>query len=300
VNSDQTRAAYEGGTISSTNPLTALVLTSLNSKDYTKGANLNEKLRCEGIMTFDGSDKVAYNKPVMYGDYRFSDYSSNSGKSHYMTGLYPAAWIVSGGDRTLELTGKEDVMLATEVTTNYTKVKGNEPATLAFTHQLTLLKLKFIKESAVGDIKLQSAKVVDMLGGLKSKAVAKISQNSQEVTFEPSAASIACYKWNTDAPLENADYQLLTSDNVYGYTLVPPVMARAGADEYEFHINYTVEGDMTSQKVYVDLKNTMTSLTGDSKGKAYTITFKFVDGGIESAASVAVWDYTWGDGEFDI
>jgi hypothetical protein len=297
VNSDQTRAAYEGNDLAA-KPLTALVLTSLNPKDYTS-------LRCEGTMTFDGSNKVAYNKPVKSGSSTFSDKGTTL---HYLTGLYPAAdWIVSGGDRTLELTGKEDVMLAPEVSTNYDEASKGSVKTLAFTHQLTHLKLKFIQNGSFDEIKLNSAEVVDALGGLKSKAVADITAGTQSVTFEPNAASIRCWVLSDDSELSGKSYDVTSNDAAYAYTLVPPVIASNVDKEYEytFRIGYTINyggsvGEKSvSQIVSVDLKNTTTSLTGDSKGKAYTITFKFVDGNIEAAASVAVWD-NWGDGEFEI
>jgi hypothetical protein len=315
-----TESATPGNENLVANPLQALVVTSLTTKDYTHGSATNPvsagttKLYGYGKMTFKGEDNAKYEKPMGYGEFKFHNYNQpgidGEEKSHYLTGLYPynAPWFhdVATGEFTLNLTGKEDVMLAPEVTTTYKAVKaagqgaGNY-AELEFAHQLTLLKLQFVKENKDDfPIKLKAIKVT----GQTQTVRAKISQATQEIAFEGSVGSYPCYVWNSDHTVAAVgDYDVPREDAVpqflppYAYVLVPPVTASSavGTDEFVFVYDYIDEyGDTKiNQEVGVDLgeiyKATANLVAGSTKGQAYLITFKFTDGNCRCTASATQW-----------
>jgi hypothetical protein len=285
ANSSSTRSAYEGNDLSD-KPLTALVLTSLAEKNYST-------LRCEGTMTFNGDAAVKYNKPVTSGDYRFDRTGSVDDILHYLTGLYPADGWTGIATRSRTLTGKEDVMLASEANTTYSAVTSSSTfAELAFKHQLTLLKLKFIREEKDDfTITLQTVSVKS----LPTTVSANISADPQTVTFSGNG-DVSAYLYNTDTPL-SGEYEVETSAaEPYAYVLVPPVTANnaAGAYEYVLHIEYRDElNNPTSQNVSIDLVTDAAgnvSLSGSSAGKANEITLMFKDGSIGAQASVVEWE----------
>jgi hypothetical protein len=301
VNSASTRTAYEGTDLAA-NPLTALVLTSLTSQDYSSPY-------CTGTMTFSGTNAAKYNKPMWTGNCNFDDYGNTPNKDHFLTGLYPVeGWTVESGVYTQVLSGKEDVMLAEEVNTNYTAVKGKIYKTLDFKHHLTLLKLKFTKQDVSGfNITVKDVKVINALGGLNTKALAKVSGSSQDVTFEHAATrtELDTYIYPTDQTLSAAtDISVpATAATPQAYVLVPPVTATNTDNEYTFRIFYTDEdGKDTYLDVYADLVTNVggtASLEGLSKNLANTITFNFVDGNIKVQAGVAGWNDE-GSKDYDI
>jgi hypothetical protein len=206
----------------------------------------------------------------------------------------------------LDLTGKEDVMLAPEVTTTYKAVKeagtgSGSYAELSFTHQLTLLKFVFIKESKDNfPIVLKAIRVI----GQKQIARARISQGTQEFVFEGNEIFYPCYRWDTDETVASVgDYDVpkeedvLSTDDPYAYVLVPPVTAAnvTGTDEYTFEYDYVDEyGDLkTDQEVGVDLGEVYRDVTnlvsGSTKGRAYLVTFKFTDGNTRCTAKATQW-----------
>jgi hypothetical protein len=300
VNSASTRTAYEGADLVA-NPLTALVLTSTTAKDYSNPY-------CTGTMTFSGGNATKYNKPMWTGNCKFDDYGNTPNKDHFLTGLYPVeGWAVESGVYTRVLSGKEDVMLAEEVNTNYTAVKGQTYKTLDFKHHLTLLKLKFIKQDVSGfDITVKDVKVINALGGLNTKVLAKISESPQDVAFEHTTTrtELDTYIYPTDQTLNAAtDISVqATAATPQAYVLVPPVTATNTDNEYTFRIFYN---DEDGKDIYLDVNADLvtnaggTSLEGSSKNLANTITFKFVDGNIKVQASVSDWN-DGGSKDYDI
>jgi hypothetical protein len=281
ANFSSTRNVYEDADLSA-KPLTALVLTSLNEGDYADP-------RCVGTMTFNGSDAVMYDKPVAAGNYTFEKEGGDN-IAHYLTGLYPAAGWTGAATRLLTLTGKEDVMLAPEVSTNYSKVEKSDFATLAFTHQLTLLKLKFLREEKSGfNIRLNTVSVKSL------PTTVSVELSTLKVDFSGSG-DLSAYLYNTDTPLPGGYDVPVSAVAPYAYVLVPPVTADAAAGKYEYvlHITYTDElNNNTFQDVSIDLVTDTTgtiSLSGNSAGKANVITLNFKDGSIRGAATVTAWD----------
>jgi hypothetical protein len=282
-------------------------------------------------MVFKGEDYAQYEPNVDFGSFKFYDYTATPEKPHYLTGLYPyknnqstqAKWNDDDGDGAYELTltGMEDLMLATQKTATYKQVYKEDPheyQVLNFEHQLTLLKLKFIKEDNKPDlnIKLISVKVTDALGGLKLKALAKVSTSPQVVEFpDVITPSYSCYKWGVNAAYTAQTYDVPEEQNVPGdanpdaYVLVPPVDASNadGTFEYTFEIDYENEnGDLEQGvPVKVSLGHSETPadnapVTGSTKGYAYKIVLKFVEGHIRCTAAIKS---NWLDGtstDYDI
>lgn len=281
-----TRGAYEGTDLSA-NPLTAMVLASLTTKNYTT-------LHCNGTMTFNGTGAVSYNKPVTSGSYLFPGSTTRV----YLTGLYPGTgWDVGTvpGTPSFTITGKDDVMLAAEQETMLAMVGSGTYATLPFTHQLTLLRLSFYGDAqALGKVKVTDALLLKVNGAaIPVTAQAGISSATQAITFTGSDPSLPCYLTGTDNAYAGQAYDVTDTPVEQAYVLAPPVSnAAAGNNEYTFRISYLDQNDATKVlDVNVDLKVTTggASFTGSTVGTAFNITFKFVGGQIEAQATVTDW-----------
>ena len=290
-----TRTAYEGTSLSA-NPLEALVLATQSPFYYYM-------LYANGTMTFNGNATgTSYNKPMPGGTHTYPD-----NQSVHLTGLYPATgWTgITGGTTTnatgtltLALTGKEDVMFAPQVTTSYADVSGGTYATLAFEHQLTLLKLSISGDSkTVGNIKIKSIELSKaQKADLPSQVTATLN-GPQNVAFSAptTAASLPCYAKDTDNPYSFADaaaYPVTATAVEQAYVLAPPVTASVANDtkEYTFRVVYLDGATTKTSDVEVDLKvNNTTLFAGDTKGNAFNITLKFVGGQIVANATVTPW-----------
>jgi hypothetical protein len=294
VNASLTRAAYEG-TISKENQLTAFVLTTLTSQDYTESAT---KLYATGTMTFssEATDAItAYNTPLIYGtSTRYSGYPGNEEVNHYLTGLYPAeGWEVNNGEATLPLTGKEDVMLAPQVSTTYKAAYGqNTYPLLAFRHKLTQLKLATKKTAALSsdNITLVRAKVISAENGLSGTATAKLSQSTQAVALSGPVDSIPFYTLEDDVKAINQTIPETTAETV-AYTLVDPVTIDNAVDDYTLAITYINEKGtpVIDRKVAVTLPTNPQNSGDLTTGYSYLITLTFDSGNIVARATVTAW-----------
>jgi len=316
VNSSLSRAAYEGTAVTN---FKALVLASLTSGDYTT-------LHCGGAMTFNDGENSPFMTDEYDGDRKYDDVAGDATKDHFLFGLYPFdGWSDGGsaftmgtstsGALTFSLTGKEDVMLAEEASSNYedTYTASTISVTnLAFEHQLTLMKLK-LQESVVSPatasgIIMNSIKLVEANGAaLQTEFTANLDGSDPEFAVASSpVASFDCYTWDGTAFADDAfaDYELTEDAVEQAYVIAPPVVASGTANTYEytFEVTYTEGDNETTQKVYVDLRTATGSgneYTGDTTGKAFDITFKLVAGKILATASITDWD-TVGDFEHEI
>lgn len=317
VNSSLSRAAYEGTGVVD---FKALVLASLTSGDYTT-------LHCGGAMTFNDGENSPFMTDEYDGERKYDDVANTPDKDHFLFGLYPFDGWSDGGTAftmgrslstnalTFSLTGKEDVMLAAEASSNYedTYTASTISVTnLAFEHQLTLMKLK-LQESVVSPatasgIVMNSIKLVEANGAaLQTEFTANLdgSDHAFAVASSP-VASLDCYVWDGTVFSDDAfaDYELTDAAVEQAYVIAPPVTATAAAGSYEytFEVTYTEGDNETIQKVYVDLRTATganNEYTGDTTGKAFDITFKLVAGKILATASITDWD-TVGDFEHEI
>lgn len=136
------RAPFDGEITASTNELTAKVMKSLTSGDYSATATG----RVEGEMTFtdQGTTEVGFNTtPQFY---------PVDGSNVYLCGLYPVSgWTIGAAAATtaeIVIDGKTDAMAAKEVTTTKPEALASTYKTLEFKHLLTKLKIKAIADSA--------------------------------------------------------------------------------------------------------------------------------------------------------
>jgi len=296
------RAAYEGTDLS-TKPLTALVLASNTTKNYT-GANL----RCEGTMTFNGKN-VIYNKPVYRGDYSLPTQLMTN---VFLSGLYPAAigntpcWntTTEEGKAKMILTGKEDVMFATEQNTNRGSIADKNYAELAFKHQLTLMKLSLAgnTDAVTAKTTVTGIELIAVQGSHITDEV-EVDLANQTVNFGGQAATLACYDKDSDnIAFGEGSYQVDGTSTEKAYIMAPPVTATALADnkttyEYTFKVYYDVEEGNPVQVVNKDLevKVDLMDMTGttayneNTAGKAFNIKLQFVGGQIQATASVTDW-----------
>lgn len=276
--SSSTRAAYEGTDLTA-NPITALVLATATSFDYSS-------LYCNGTMTFNGSGNISYNKPVTAGTYTMP-----AAATIYLSGLHPGTgWNVATAP-TFDLTGKDDVMFAGEENTSISDMTSGTFATLKFNHQLTLLKVSFLGDDKAVDYKVNSIELVKVNeGGIPAKVTANLG-SPQSITFSGAEGSLPCYVKDSDDPYTGIDYVLTSTASEQAYVLAPPVTAVAGNKEYTFKIHYIDQTDGPKyMDVNVDLKvSAGTPYTGSTVGKAFDITFKFIGGQIEALATVTDW-----------
>jgi len=286
-----TRTPYEG-TISSTNKLKALVLASQDAQSYAT-------VYANGTMEFSAATVVDYDKPMNSG---VSNYPA--GLRVYLTGLHPSSgWSVTGGEATLTMSGKEDVMLATRQES--LRGSGSNQA-LAFTHQLTLMKLFFhgdadavnSNETTVTSVELIKANGAD----LPNTATAKLSDATQTIDFSGSVAKFDCYASGNNTVAFSTPYVVTTTapnmatDTEQAYVIAPPVQASNidATYEYTFKIKYTNGSSPAVAKemdVNVDLKDLggSTSYNAPTAGNAFNIAFRFMGNQIQAAATVTAW-----------
>lgn len=302
------RTPYEGTTATlDEKPLTARILTSLDATSYAS-ANVH----CNGTMTFELADtEVAYNKPMDKGTGVYPTGAITT--PVYLSGLYPTAnWdlATSAGDAIFTITGKDDIMFAPRVESSSQAAAAGTFPELAFTHQLTWLKLKVTGDTQATNpdrpIKVTDIKLVKALGAaLQDKATVKLSAASQTVEFAESAspvASISCYVKTTADPAYTDDvftaqeYTVTATATEVAYVMAPPVTATAATDpasfEYTFAVTYEDGSIENTVDVTIDLKDTggTNRFAGDTTGKSFEITFNFIGGKIFGTATVTAWE----------
>ena len=313
VNSSLSRAAYEGTAVVD---FKALVLASLTTGDYTT-------LHCGGAMTFNDGENSPFMTDEYDGDRKYKDVAADATTPHYLFGLYPyTGWLNSGaafttgtatsGALTFNFTGKDDVMLAAQSSSNYEDTYGASTivTNLAFEHQLTLMKLKLqenvVSPAVASGIVMNSIKLVEAGGAaLKTEFTANLDGSAHAFAVAASpVASFDCYTWDGTAFTDDvfADYELTDAAVEQAYVIAPPVVASnvANSYEYTFEVTYTEGDNETTQKVYVDLKTATgagNEYNADTTGKAFEITFKLVAGKILATATITDWDPA---GEFDL
>jgi hypothetical protein len=276
----ETRQPYEG-TISPTNPLQALVITTTTDHSYSDPVN-------KGIMTFTASngDDILYEKPLPVGVGKFDDYAGSTTKEHYLTGFYPATGWTSGVTFTHPLDGKTDVMYTIPTGTTWADTQANGGPTLAFTHALTQLRLAFKKEQASSTILLNEVKLTGTTENLLTtlKCTMNTSTPATTLSFEgTNALPIFAYKKGTDNTLADENIDISITESELAYLLIPFVTTNN--TELKFTVKYTEnDTETTANNVIVNLNNSETT-----QGYAYMITFRFADGSCKGNATAATW-----------
>jgi hypothetical protein len=288
-----TRAPYEGA-ISSTNTLTAWVLATETTNNYSA-------LYAAGTMTFKDANSTAYDKPTLYGDRSLPD------GVFYLSGLYPVdGWginstTITDGTLTHALTGTEDVLYAEQVaTSNSAVIEGNFP-TLVFAHKLTYLNLSVYGDdnsTGSGQTKIKSItleKALDNNGDLAGvPTTITVDLNTPKVEFTGSG-NLSFYRKTDDAAYTFTDaaasYTVTNSPAAQAYVLAPPVVATAGKAEYQLKVEYYYNAELRSPVlVDINLKNSSTDLTGTTASLKIEITLQFTNSGeIKAKATVTDW-----------
>lgn len=297
-----TRVPFEGA-IGAANKLTALVLASTTTGDYTtKYAN--------GAMTFaDEVTAVGYltdntATPAPPVSFTGQAYYPADGKTVYFSALCPVTgWSTSTTTTSFTFTGCEDVMVAKQVSGSKTAAASTIPA-FVFKHLLTKLNLKLVAEDAaavaawgkISKIELVKAQnSVQIPSKLETTLATGVAATG--VNFGTNVSAFKCFglteaatvKTYTDVEYASQAYALTTTATYQAYTLAAPITA-TGTKDFTFRIYAAGAPAPGYLEVDVDLKKAGTAFTGDTQGKAFDITLKFKAKSITATASVSGWN----------
>jgi hypothetical protein len=308
--SASTRATYDALIPSDAAPLTALVLATTTTNNYSS-------LHAAGEMTFVGNNTTnpggtAYNKsPQVKGSHFFPAGTAD----FYLSGLYPATgWstiddsnpdtpAITDGKLTFTLSGKEDVLYAMQQTTSKANIVGGNYAVLEFKHQLTLLKLSIYgDEDATTSNRTKIKSITLTKANGNNDVLTQVTADLNAGTVTPLATgtsgTLPFYKITADKTTD--DEYTFTTGNEYvvtqtsadqAYVLAPPVTASdaAGTYEYTLQIAYLDNSVVRPATVGIDLKNESNPFTGFTAGRKFNITLEFKGGQIRANATVGDW-----------
>lgn len=289
-----TRAPYMATTPSADAPLLARVLCSQTKGDYAaeiEGANNN------GFMNFTAASTET---SFCLNDGTITPKSFPRGVNDvYLVGLYPAeTWTKNAGtSASFNFDGSNDIMFAPETVTT----RGEEPeeptiGTLAFGHKMTKIniQLRAVDDASIvpwGEIENIALTGVGAAADQPNTTV-EVAFADGDATFSNAAASLACY--GTDG----TDYTdvayagtaaLTTTATTVAYTICQPVDATGGTTaEYTLTVTSSTKGDVP---VPFSLSTTTgAEFTGNTAGKAFTVTLSFSAVEIKAQATVTPWD----------
>lgn len=269
-------------------PLLARVLCSQTQGDY--GEEVDEANN-NGFMNFTAASTET---SFCLNDGTITPKSFPSGvDSVYLVGLYPAETWTKNTDTSasFNFNGSNDIMFAPEATT----VKRGAVGTLAFGHKMTKINIQL---RAVDDASIAPWGEIENIALTGVGAAAAQPHTTVEVafadgdaTFSNAAASLACYgtdgtNYTDDAYAGTA--ALTTTATTVAYTICEPVDAAAG-DEYSL----TITSSKKEEPVVVPFSLTNTAdaeFTGNTAGKAFTVTLSFSAVEIQAKATVTPWD----------
>ena len=289
----ETRAPFEGQ-IASNNTLTAVVLGSTTTGDYTT-------TYCDGEMTFTDDNTT----PVSFAT---KQYYPVSDATVYFCALYPTPatnWQVQTSGITAKYTfdGKTDVMAAAEKEgKKSTAMAGTHPS-FEFKHLLTKLVVK---------VKAQDEAAQNVWGDITAISLAKAAgadvYTTAEVTLKdgtattgmafsnPATDGMAFYRIDAAAYTDNAvdatDNKIeLTTDAVeVAYSLVAPFTAKNGSTHLVLKVTTKLDATETVKDVDVILKDADNNdYAGDTQGNAFEITLTFKATDIQAMATVKDW-----------
>lgn len=295
----ETRAPFEGS-IASDNTLTAVVLGSTTTADYTTRY-------CDGTITFaDDTNAKGFDTTPKY--YPVSD------ATVYFCALYPTAladWKDIATTAKYTFDGKTDVMAAAEKEgKKSTAMAGTHPS-FEFKHLLTKLVVK---------VKAEDENAQNVWGDITGISLVKANNSSvfdtAEVTLATGAAAtgtafsnaaadgMAFYHINaaatpayTDNAVDATDNKIeLTTDAVAAaYSLVAPIIAENGVKHFTLSVDTKLDETVTTKEVSFDLYKAKVGeedpavFSGDTQGKAFEVTLTFKATEIVATATVTDW-----------
>lgn len=292
----ETRAPFEGS-IASDNTLTAVVLGSTTSADYST-------TYCDGEMTFT-DDNIT---PVSFAT---SQYYPVSDAPIFLCALYPTAladWKDIATTAKYTFDGKTDVMAAAEVSGKKSTAMAGTVPSFEFKHLLTKLIVKVKAED-------EAAQNVwgDITGITLVKAMNGDVFDTAEVTLATGAAAtgtafsnaaadgMAFYRIDaaayTDNAVDDADNKiaLTTTAEEAAYSLVTPIIAENGVKHFTLSVDTKLGETVTTKEVSFDLYKAKVGeedpavFSGDTQGKAFEITLTFKATEIVATATVTDW-----------
>lgn len=292
----ETRAPFEGQ-IASDNTLTAVVLGSTTTADYTTRY-------CDGEMTFtdDNTTAVSFATPQYY---------PVSDATIYLCALYPTAladWKDIATTAKYTFDGKTDVMAAAEVNGKKSTAMAGTVPSFEFKHLLTKLVVKVKAEN-------EAAQNVwgDITGITLVKAMNGDVFDTAEVTLATGAAAtgtafsnpatdgMAFYRIDaaayTDNAVDDADNKiaLTTTAEEVAYSLVAPITAENGVKHFTLSVDTKLGETVTTREVSFDLYKAKVGeedpavFSGDTQGKAFEVTLTFKATEIVAKATVTDW-----------
>lgn len=292
----ETRAPFEGS-IASNNTLTAVVLGSTTTADYTT-------TYCDGTITFaDDTNAKGFDTTPKY--YPVSD------APIYLCALYPTAladWKDIATTAKYTFDGKTDVMAAAEVSGKKSTAMAGTVPSFTFNHLLTKL---IVKVKADGDA------AVGVWGDITGISLVKANNgdvfDTAEVTLATGAAAtgtafsnaaadgMAFYRIDaaayTDNAVDDADNKiaLTTTAEEAAYSLVAPIIAENGVKHFALKVDTKLGETVTTKEVSFDLYKAKVGeedpavFSGDTQGKAFEITLTFKATEIVAKATVTDW-----------
>lgn len=291
----ETRAPFEGS-IASNNTLTAVVLGSTTTADYTTRY-------CDGEMTFTDDNTT----PVSFATNK--QYYPVSDATVYFCALYPTAladWKDIATTAKYTFDGKTDVMAAAEKEgKKSTAMAGTHPS-FEFKHLLTKLVVKVKAENEAaqnvwGDItgitlvKAMNGDVFDTAEVTLATGAATTGTAFSDATadgmafYRIDAAATPAY---TDNAVDATDNKIeLTTDAVeVAYSLVAPFTAKNGNTHLVLKVTTKLDATETVKDVDVILKDAEgNDYAGDTQGNAFEITLTFKATDIQATATVKDW-----------
>lgn len=292
----ETRAPFEGS-IASDNTLTAVVLGSTTTADYTTRY-------CDGTITFaDDTNAKGFDTTPKY--YPVSD------APIFLCALYPTAladWKDIATTAKYTFDGKTDVMAAAEVSGKKSTAMAGTVPSFTFNHLLTKL---IVKVKADGDA------AVGVWGDITGISLVKAMNgdvfDTAEVTLATGAAAtgtafsnpatdgMAFYRIDaaayTDNAVDDADNKiaLTTTAEEVAYSLVAPITAENGVKHFTLSVDTKLGETVTTKEVSFDLYKAKVGeedpavFSGDTQGKAFEVTLTFKATEIVAKATVTDW-----------
>ena len=289
----ETRAPFEGQ-IASDNTLTAVVLGSTTTADYTTRY-------CDGEMTFtdDNTTAVSFATPQYY---------PVNDDMVYLCALYPTAladWTDIAQTAKHAIDGKTDIMAAAGVSNNKSGAMAGTVPSFTFKHLLTKLvvKVKADDDAAVGVWGNITGITLVKADNANVNTTAVVTLKDGTATFEAPAAdgsgmkfycidATATPKYTENAVDETNKITLTTTAEEAAYSLVASIDAKNVSPHLVLSVDTDLDGTKTTKTVNVDLKDAQTGsgFINSTQGKAFEITLTFKATDIQATATVTPWE----------
>lgn len=313
VRSIETRAPFEGTTATD---FTALVPLSDQPGDWGTYLWENPLGGTYGTITFNGTSSAGFDPPRYY---------PHATDDIAMFGLYPVdlAWQIGQWNSSTNISGKDDIMLAKQITSN----KESKTNVLTFNHELTWLDMTVKAESdyaekAWGSITSMKIYTVQKEGLYPTEATAETQQalyqywaplrikldprpNGDKAVVETEQPwGISCWtKGNDGKEVEITDHEVaslaLTVQGKNAYCLAPPIIAPSTTEDTSplavcYYLGINTENHQSAIYIPLEAKTTdgqpVTLQAGKSTaGMKFAVTLVFKAAAISGEVTIEEW-----------